>query len=458
MAQMIYERLENFDPEIDGLIKLEEKRQKEGLELIASENFTSISVLQANSSILTNKYSEGQVGQRYYGGNEYIDAIETLCKKRALELFKLDPNIWDVNVQALSGTAANLSVYTGLIGKDGKLMGLDLPSGGHLSHGFKTPKKKISASSVFFNSRSYKNGPDGQIDFEALKKEFDEFKPDLLICGGSACPRDIDYKRFREIAKDAYLMMDMAHVSGLIAAGLLNNPFEYCDVVTTTTHKILRGPRSSMIFYRKKVVRKGEVIDLKSLIDFAVFPSMQGGPHNQKIGALAVALKQANTEEYREYAKNVINNTKMMADEFKKMGYNLYTDGTETHLILICLENVGGQEVEKLCEMANIYLNKNCISTDKSPLRPTGIRIGSPALTTRGLKGDDFVKVSKFIDEGIKLATEISNLCQNNETGKINEELFLEKATKDPRVEDLKKRVTEFVVKFDIPQFNYRSC
>ncbi|ELA41882.1 uncharacterized protein VICG_01066 [Vittaforma corneae ATCC 50505] len=454
---MIYERLENFDPEIDSLIKAEEERQRQGLELIASENFASVSVLQANASVLTNKYSEGQVGQRYYGGNEYIDAIETICKTRALEVFNLDPNVWDVNVQTLSGTAANIAVYTALVGKDGKIMGLDLPSGGHLSHGYQTQKKKISASSIFFNSRLYKNGGDGQIDYEKLEKDASEFKPDLIICGGSAYPCDFDYRRFREIAKDAYLMMDMAHISGLIAAGLMNNPFEYCDVVTTTTHKILRGPRSAMIFYKKKALKNGTEVDIKSLIDFAVFPGLQGGPHNQKIAALAVALKQANTEEYRTYVKNVYENAQTMSDQFKKMGYRLYSGGTMSHLILVCLEKVGGYEVEKVCEMANIYLNKNCIATDTSPLRPSGIRLGTPALTTRGLCKEDIVRVCLLVDEAIKLSTELSLSSRDSETGKLDTETFLQKAEKDSRIADLKRRVVDFIVKFDIPRFNYRQ-
>lgn len=454
---MLFQNLQSVDPEMDSLIKSEEDRQRSSLELIASENFASISVLQANGSILTNKYSEGQVGQRYYGGNEYIDKIELLCKKRALELFKLDPEIWDVNVQALSGTCANFAVYTALAGKDGKIMGLDLPSGGHLSHGYQTEKKKISATSIFFQSKSYKCNENHEIDYESLASSFKEFKPDILVCGGSAYPNDFDYKRFREIAGDSYLMMDMAHISGLIAVGLMNNPFEYCDIVTTTTHKILRGPRSAMIFYKKKVQKGNSVVDVKSLIDFAVFPSLQGGPHNQKIGALAVALKQAQSQDYREYIQNVYNNAQVLAKCFKDMGYKLVSDGTRSHLILICLENVGGMEVQKVCELANISVNKNSILTDKSPFKPTGLRLGTPALTTRGFREEDFVKVAKLVDEAIKIAIDLSSKCKNPTTNNLDLPLFEMEASKNGLIQDLKNRVTMFANSFPFPFIDYRN-
>lgn len=454
---MIYESLEKYDPEIDSLIKAEEERQRTSLELIASENFTSISVLQANGSVLTNKYSEGQVGQRYYGGNENIDAIETICKKRALELFNLDQDVWDVNVQTLSGTCANFAVYTGLIGKDGKIMGLDLPSGGHLSHGYQTSKRKISATSIFFNSKPYKNGDNGEVDYDRLEKEAAEFRPDIIVCGASAYPQDFDYKRFREIAGEAYLMADIAHISGFVAAGLMNNPFEYCDIVTTTTHKLLRGPRSAMVFYRKKVIKNNVEIDVKQKIDFAVFPGLQGGPHNQKITALAVALKQAKSAEYKEYVKNVYNNAQVMAEEFKKLGYTLYSDGTKSHLILICLKDVGGFEVQHVCDRANITLNMNCIHSDKSPLRPSGIRLGTPALTTRGFNTDDFIKVCQFVHEGIEIAKDISMKSKVPNSSDLDTSKFTENCLSDARIGDLKKRVSEFAVKFDLPVFNYRK-
>lgn len=256
------------DPELFDMIENEKKRQFEGIELIASENFTSRAVMEALGSCLTNKYSEGYPGKRYYGGNEYIDQIETLCQKRALQAFHADPAEWGVNVQPLSGSPANFAVYTALLGPGGKLMGLALAHGGHLTHGHQSETKKVSASSLYFESKPYfVNEETGLIDYEALEKSAEEFKPGMIVCGASGYPRDMDYKRFREICDKvgALLMADIAHTSGLIASRLLNSPFEYADIVTTTTHKSLRGPRSGMIFFRKKY---------EEAINFAVFPQL----------------------------------------------------------------------------------------------------------------------------------------------------------------------------------------
>ncbi|KAI5168439.1 glycine hydroxymethyltransferase [Pancytospora epiphaga] len=453
---MLHQSIEEYDPELHQIIKDEEARQKETLNLIASENYTSISVLQANSSVLTNKYSEGKIGARYYGGNINIDRIETICKERALKLFNLDPNVWDVNVQTLSGAVANIAVYTGLVGRDGKIMGLDLPSGGHLSHGYQTKTRKISATSMFFNSKAYKCNIDGLIDYEVLEKEFKEFQPDLLICGGSAYVREFDYKKFREIAGDTLLMMDMAHVSGFIATGCMANPFEYCDIVTTTTHKILRGPRGGMIFYKKKRMYKNELFDLQGAIEGAVFPGIQGGPHNQKIAALAVALKQAATQEYKEYTEQVLRNAKAMGEEFKRMGYNLLTGGTDCHMILVSVSELGGSEADKICDLAGISINKNCVVGDKSPLSPSAIRLGTPALTTRGFKEAEFIKTVGFIDKVLKIGSEIKGKCQL-ENGRTDMSLYEETIKKDNRILDLKNEIAQFLSSFDSIKFDYSS-
>lgn len=401
--------LEEVDPELNKLIQEEETRQREGLELIASENFTSRAVRQCLGSVLTNKYSEGLPGKRYYGGNEVIDKIESLAKKRSLEAFGVNNEEygdWDCNVQPYSGSPANFAVYTGLLNPGDRIMGLDLPSGGHLTHGFYTAKKKISASSIYFQSLPYRVGDDGFIDYDKLEEMAVLFKPRMIICGASAYPRDFDYERFRAVANKigAYLMCDMAHISGLVASGVMKSPFKWCDVVTTTTHKSLRGPRAAVIFSRKELI---------GAINEAVFPALQGGPHEHQIAGIACQMREVQSDEFKNYSFQVVKNCKAMADELMERGYNLVSNGTDNHLILVNLKSKGitGSKVEKICDLVGVTINKNCVPGDISALSPGGVRVGTPAMTSRGFKEVEFVRVAEILDECINLAIKVQNSC-----------------------------------------------
>ncbi|WRT64789.1 uncharacterized protein IL334_001723 [Kwoniella shivajii] len=400
----LYTPLAEADPEVNKLIEQETWRQFSGLELIASENLTSLAVMEANGSIFTNKYSEGLPGARYYGGNEYTDILENITRERALKAFNLDPKQWGVNVQPYSGSTANFAAFTALINPQDRIMGLGLPDGGHLTHGYYTAKKKITASSVYFQSFPYRVDPKtGIIDYPQLETNANLFKPRLVVCGGSAYPRDWDYQRLRKIAdaQGAYLLSDMAHISGLVAAAEQNSPFEYCDVVTTTTHKTLRGPRAGLIFFRKD-----KEADLEARVNAAVFPACQGGPHNNTIAGIAVALKQAADPAFKQYAKQVRANAAAMAAVLFKHGYRLQTDGTENHLILWDLRPIGltGSKVEKICDAAHITLNKNAVAGDTSALVPGGVRIGTSALTSRSMVESDVEQVAEFLHRVVQIS------------------------------------------------------
>jgi len=380
------------DTEVQKLITQEIKRQRESLDLIASENLASHDVLEPLGSPLSNKYSEGYPGKRYYPGNKFIDEIETLAQKRALKLFKLDPKKWRVNVQPYSGSPANLAVYVGLVEPGETIMGMKLAAGGHLTHGH-----KVSATGKFFRSVQYEvDEKTGLINYDDVLKLAKKEKPKVIVSGFTAYPRSFNFKKFGEIAKKvgAYHLTDISHIAGLVAGGSHTPPFPYADVVMTTTHKSLRGPRGAILFSRVEIADK---------IDKAVFPGLQGGPHNNTTASKAIAFKEAMTPEFRTYAKQIVKNAKELAAELKRLGFNLVSGGTDTHLILADMRVFGldGLEAEKRLEKVNIIANRNSVPGDPSPFKPSGIRLGTPSLTTRGMKEKDMKIVAGLIYDGI---------------------------------------------------------
>ncbi|KAF4548913.1 Serine hydroxymethyltransferase-like protein [Elsinoe fawcettii] len=418
--KLLSSNLEKSDPAIFQIIEREKRRQKHFINLIPSENFTSQAVLEALGSVMQNKYSEGYPGARYYGGNEYIDQAERLCQERALQAFGLDPAEWGVNVQALSGSPANLYAYSAVLNAHDRIMGLDLPHGGHLSHGYQTPTKKISAISKYFETFPYRlNEKTGLIDYDKLEEFATLYRPKIIIAGTSAYSRLIDYTRMRNIATSvgAYLLADMAHISGLVAGGVIPSPFPHADIVTTTTHKSLRGPRGAMIFFRKgvrSVNKKGQEVlyNLEEPINSSVFPGHQGGPHNHTITALAVALQQAQSQEFKDYQKQVLLNAKALASRLGDaknsggLGYNIVSGGTDNHLVLIDLKDrsIDGARVERILELVGVAANKNTVPGDKSAMKPGGLRMGTPAMTTRGLKEEDFKRVADVVHRAVEIA------------------------------------------------------
>jgi glycine hydroxymethyltransferase len=403
----LHQGLSEVDAELNTLIVEEYDRQRDSIELIASENYTSAAVRDCLGSVLTNKYSEGYPGARYYGGNQVIDRIERLCQSRALQAFNLSTENWSVNVQPYSGSPANFAVYTALLQPHDRIMGLDLPSGGHLTHGFQTAKRRVSATSVYFESMPYKVGADGLIDYDDMERLATAFKPKLLIVGASAYSRDFDYERFKAVADKvgAYLMADIAHISGFVATGLMKSPFDYCDVVTTTTHKTLRGPRSGLIFMKRALEQK---------VKDAVFPGLQGGPHEHQVAAVATQLREVATPAFVDYMSTVRDNSRALAAALVEAGYAVITGGTDNHLFLLDLRPKGitGAEAERALEAAGISVNKNTIPGDLSALKPSGIRIGTSAVTTRGLKPTDMKQVSEFIVTALEYRAEATELTR----------------------------------------------
>ncbi|QQY78745.1 glycine hydroxymethyltransferase [Keratinibaculum paraultunense] len=383
---MDFKNLKKSDPEVMKIIELETQRQREHIELIASENFVSPQVMEAMGSQLTNKYAEGYPRKRYYGGCEYVDMVEDLARERLKKLFDAE----HANVQPHSGSNANLGVYFAVLKPGDKVLGMNLSQGGHLTHG-----SPVNISGTYYKFVDY--GVDKEtetIDYEEVRKIALKEKPKMIVAGASAYPRIIDFKKFREIADevDAYLMVDMAHIAGLVAAGLHPSPVPYADFVTTTTHKTLRGPRGGAILCKEKYAK---------MIDKAIFPGIQGGPLMHVIAAKAVSFGEALEDSFKEYQKQIIKNAKVLADSLKEKGFRLVSGGTDNHLILLDVRDKGltGKKAEEMLEEVNVTTNKNTIPFDpESPFITSGIRIGTPAVTTRGMKEEEMKEIAEIID------------------------------------------------------------
>lgn len=445
-----FQSLKNADPELYDLCLKEKERQRNSVELIASESYVYTSVLHVSASLTHNKYSEGLPGARYYGGTQIIDKIETLCQQRALDLYGLDPNIWGVNVQSYSGSVANFQVYNALVGLNGKIMAMDLFSGGHLSHGFKINEKiKPSVTSRYFQSFHYKLQDDGSIDYDEIEHVVSKNGVQILIFGGSAYPGDFDYKRARDITNknNAYLMCDMAHISGLVAYNKMNNPFEYCDVVTTTVQKMLRGPKAALIFYRKE--KNGKNLEL--LINKSVFPGTQGGPHNQTIAGIATALNLAKTTEYKDYIDGILSNIQIFVDVFKQNKIKMVAGGSKNHLIVANLRNLQfdgqkfnlpGSLASSVLDFIGISINKNSLPDDKSAVEPSGIRIGSCSITCRGFQPEDVHKIATVIVEILKYSEKFIELSPKKVFDLMKE---------DAHLLQIKRQIKEIANKYPIP-------
>ena len=415
--------LKDFDVEINEAINNELNRQRTHIELIASENFVSKAVLEAQGSVLTNKYAEGYSGKRYYGGCEYVDVVESIAIERVCKLF----NAIFANVQPHSGASANLAAYNAILMPGDKILGMSLDAGGHLTHGY-----SVNFSGKMYQAVNYGLKDNGYIDYEKVEEIALNELPNVIVAGASAYPRIIDFKKFREIAdkvtekagRKCYLMVDMAHIAGLVAAGLHPNPIEYADIVTSTTHKTLRGPRGGLILTNDEALAKK--------INSSVFPGCQGGPLMHVIAGKAVAFKEALDPSFKEYASQVIKNCKALADELMKLGYNLVSGGTDNHLILVDIYGsvgVTGKKAENILHSVNITANKNAIPNDtQKPTITSGLRLGTAAITTRGLNEDELRQVARFIDKALrnKDDEEVLNAVRNDVIALMAKHPYLE--------------------------------
>lgn len=437
--------LKKTDPEIYNLIKLEERRQKDVLEMIASENYASQAVIETLGTVLTNKYSEGFPNKRYYQGNANIDGIETLATERAKKIFGVEY----VNAQALSGAPANSAVYFALLENGEKLMGLDLASGGHITHGH-----KLGLSGRLFKFAHYDLGKDGLLDYKLIEEQVMKERPQLLICGFTAYPRAIDFAKFGKIADKAgcYLMADVSHITGLIVAGAHPSPVPYVHIITTTTHKTLRGPRGALIMVTAKGLKKNP--DLPKKIETAIIPGLQGGPHDNQTAAIAVALREAQSKSFQKYGEQIVKNAIALASELTKHEFELVSGGTDNHLILIDLRNkkVNGRVAAIALEAAGIVLNYNGVPGDSMPpLYASGIRLGTPAITTRGLKEPQMKKVAKWYSDAIKEVEGWEIPANDPEKRTVLMKEYKANILKNKNLAKIAKEIRSFLVKYPVP-------
>lgn len=449
--------LKKRDPQIYKLIKAEEKRQKDVLEMIPSENYASSSVIEALGTVLNNKYSEGYPKRRYYQGNDVVDQVEILAQERAKKLF----DVPYVNVQALSGSPANMAVYVALLSPKDKIMGLQLSFGGHLTHGATN-----NFSSKFYTSVPYQLGKNGLLDYDAIEKLAIKEKPQIIVCGYTAYPRLIDFKKFGQIAEkvNAYLIADISHIAGLVATGIHPSPVPHAHIITTTTHKTLRGPRGALIMVTSAGLKKDP--DLGKKIDSAIIPGIQGGPHDNQTAAIATALKETSSASFKKYALQIVKNNKALASDLIKYSFDLVSGGSDNHLLLIDLRNKGvnGSIAAFALEVGGIVVNKNGVPFDAMPpFYPSGIRLGTPAITSRGMKEKDMKKVAFWINQAIsevkneKLPEEKDGFDKLTIKKARSEFLkdFKRRAVRNKNLLKIGKQVKSFCTKFPVPGIDY---
>ncbi len=449
MAKQIKKPLKKADPQISKLIKLEEARQQNQLEMIPSENYASQAVMTAVGSVLANKYSEGYAGKRYYQGNDYVDEVERLAISRVQEMFRVP----FANVQPYSGSPANTAVYFALLQPGDTIMGLELGSGGHLTHGH----PKVTFSGSYFKSVQYTVEKDGFIDYAKLENLALKHKPKIIVSGTTAYPRTLNFKKFGEIADKvgAWHLSDISHIAGLVVTGVHPSPVAYADVVMFTTHKTLRGPRGAVLLVTKKGLKKDPELGAK--INKAIIPGLQGGPHNNTTAGIAVALKEAQSTAFAKYSRQVVTNSKVLAREFKKYGFNMMSGGTDNHLILINLANKGidGWSAAWALEYAGIILNRNSIPNDPlPPFYTSGIRLGTPAITTRGMKEKEMVRIAGWINEVVNIAVSLlpdDGYIGDKVDAKSARDSFKKAARSNKRIREIAGEVKKLCTRFPVP-------